>query len=178
MSTSNPTPPPPPDLTVLAEAHIVIVASRWNADIVDRLLSGTTQRLVDLGIPAGHTELHYVPGAYELPSGALWAASEKRVSAVIALGCVIRGDTPHFDYVAGNCAHGLMQVSLATAKPVIFGVLTVNTHQQALDRSTGADSAHAGIAAANAALEMLTTKARIRDNPSLPQQNFMGIRIR
>ncbi len=177
MSTATPTLLPPFDPALIAEARIAIVASRWNEDIVNRLLAGATARLAQLGIPADRTELHRVPGAFELPTGALWAAGEKRVTAVIAIGCVIRGDTPHFDYVAGNCAQGLMQVGLATGKPIIFGVLTVNTHDQAQER-TGGPHGHAGIAAAEAAIEMLTTKAKIRDNPSVPQQNFMGIRMR
>ena len=99
-------------------------------------------------------ELHRVPGAFELPVAAKLLAETETFDAIVCLGCVIRGDTPHFEYVAGECARGIMQVSIDQSLPVIFGVLTTNTEQQAIDR-IGGTHGHAGISAANAAAEMI-----------------------
>jgi 6,7-dimethyl-8-ribityllumazine synthase len=135
------------------EARFAIVAARFNQAIVDELLSGCTRRLAELGVPANRTEVQRVPGAFELPIAARALARTGRFAAIICLGAVIRGDTPHFDYVAGECARGIMQISLSESLPVIFGVLTTNTHQQALDR-IGGTHGHAGERAAEAAVEM------------------------
>lgn len=132
-------------------ARLAVAAARWNADIVEALLEGCLARARDLG--AADVHVHRVPGAYELPTAAKWLAESGRYAAVVCVGCVIRGETPHFDYVAGECARGVMRVSLDTGVPVIFGVLTVETKQQALDRAGGAHG-HAGVAAAEAAAEM------------------------
>ncbi len=145
------------------DARIGIVAARFNAPIVDELLSGCTRRLKALGIDPSRVVIERVPGAFELPSAALMLARTKRFGAVICLGCVIRGDTPHFDYVAGECARGIMDVSIREALPVIFGVLTTNTEQQARDR-IGGSHGHAGERAAEAALEMIALQYRI-DQP-------------
>jgi 6,7-dimethyl-8-ribityllumazine synthase len=135
-----------------------VVASRWNGPIVERLLEGCTRRLQELG--AGF-EVHRVPGAFELPTAAKWLAEDDGNAAVICLGCVIRGETPHFEYVAGECARGVMRVSLDSGVPVIFGVLTVETEQQAIAR-TGEGHGHAGVAAADAAGEMILLRVQIR----------------
>src|SRR4029450_10481031 len=103
---------------------------------------------------------HRVPGAFELPVAAKVLAETGRFSAVICLGAVIRGDTPHFDYVAGEAARGIQRVALSESLPVIFGVLTTNTLQQALDR-TGGPHGHAGERAAEAALEMIALVRRV-----------------
>src|SRR5213075_181563 len=116
------------------EARFAIVAARFNAHIVDELISGCRSRLASLGIGDDRVEFHRVPGAFELPVAAKLLAISRQFSAIICLGCVIKGDTPHFDYVAGEAARGIQQVAVREALPVIFGVLTTNTEQQALDR--------------------------------------------
>jgi 6,7-dimethyl-8-ribityllumazine synthase len=145
----SPTPPP--------GTRVAVVAARWNAALIDVLLDGCLDELSSLGVAAVVT--HRVPGAYELPLAARWATGS--ADAVICLGCVIRGDTPHFDYVAGECARGIMDAQLATKVPIIFGVLTVNTEQQAWDR-TGGTHGHAGRAAARAAAEMAALRGKLQ----------------
>jgi len=108
----------------------------------------------------GARRVYRVPGAFELPVSAKVLAETKRVNAVICIGAVVRGDTPHFDYVAGEAARGCQNVATATGVPVIFGVLTTNTEQQALDR-TGGSHGHAGERAAEAAVEMICMLARL-----------------
>src|SRR5687767_10576002 len=135
-------------------ARVAIVAARFNMEIVDELLAGCMRRLGELGIDGSRVEIHRVPGAFELPVAARMLARTKRFSSVICLGCVIRGDTPHFDYVAGEAARGIQQVALSESLPVIFGVLTTNTEEQALARTGGAHG-HAGERAAEAAAEMV-----------------------
>jgi 6,7-dimethyl-8-ribityllumazine synthase len=142
-------------------ARLAIVAARFNSNIVDELLAGCQRRLVALGITPERVDLRRVPGAFELPVTAKILADTKQYSAIICLGCVIRGDTPHFDYVAGEAARGIQQVAITQSLPVIFGVLTTNTEQQALDR-IGGSHGHAGESAAEAALEMIAVVARIR----------------
>jgi 6,7-dimethyl-8-ribityllumazine synthase len=143
------------------DARIAIAAARFNARIVDELLAGCARRLGQLGVREERIEVHRVPGAFELPLAAKALAQSGGFAAVICLGAVIRGDTPHFDYVAGECARGIAQVSLSETLPVIFGVLTTNTEQQALER-TGGPQGHAGERAAEAALEMIALLHRIR----------------
>ena len=143
-------------------ARVAIVAARFNAAIVDELLAGCLRRLKSLGFTEDRIDVHRVPGAFELPVAAKVLARTHRFAAVICLGCVVRGDTPHFDYVAGEAARGIQQVALSECLPVIFGVLTTNTQQQALDR-TGGPHGHAGERAAEAALEMIALVNRIRD---------------
>src|SRR5438105_5393888 len=123
----------PPDLP--PDAKVAVVAARFNAQIVDELLAGCVRRLAELGLRGECVEVHRVPGAFELPVAARVLAHTRKFSAVVCLGCVVRGDTPHFDYVAGECARGLQQVAILECLPVIFGVLTTNTEQQALDRT-------------------------------------------
>ena len=150
-----------PDASIIDLFHdgdrVAIVASRWNDDIIDKLISGCDQRLRELGAAV---DLYRVPGAYELPTAAKWAAESKTFEAVICIGCVIRGDTPHFDYVAGEAARGISTVGITTGVPCIFGVLTVNTHEQAVARA-GGEHGHAGIAAADAAAEMVALKRKL-----------------
>jgi 6,7-dimethyl-8-ribityllumazine synthase len=139
----------PPDV------RIGIVAARFNAPIVDELLAGCLRRFKELGVSELRTDVQRVPGAFELPVAAQAMARTGRFAAVVCLGCVIRGDTPHFDYVAGEAARGIQQVAIAEQLPVIFGVLTTNTEQQARDR-TGGPHGHAGERAADAAAEMIS----------------------
>ena len=158
MSTHAPAPPPtsfPPGV------RVAVVAARFNAHIVDELLAGCVRRLAAMGLPEDRVEVHRVPGAFELPVAAKVLAETGRFAAVVCLGCVIRGDTPHFDYVAGEAARGIQQVALSESLPVIFGVLTTNTEDQALARSGGAHG-HAGISAADAAIEMIALARKLR----------------
>jgi 6,7-dimethyl-8-ribityllumazine synthase len=115
--------------------RIAVVASRFNEDVTARLVSGAQEQLRSLGIVVG--EVTWVPGAFELPLAALTIIRAGKCDAVVCLGAVIRGETPHFEYVAGACAYGIQDVMMQTGVPVAFGVLTTNTLQQALDRSGG-----------------------------------------
>ena len=146
---------------VLRGSRIAVVASRYNLGIVDRLLDACLAELEAKGISRGAVTVVRVPGAFELPVVANRLAAVGEVDAVIALGVVIRGDTPHFDYVAGECARGLARVSLDHDLPVIFGVLTVENEQQALDRAGGAHG-DKGAEAALSALEMISIMHKLR----------------
>jgi 6,7-dimethyl-8-ribityllumazine synthase len=158
MSTNKPA--PLPDMTLPPDAQVAVVAARFNADIVDELLAGCLRRLAELGLPADRVQVERVPGAFELPVAAKCLARTYRFGAVVCLGAVVRGDTPHFDYVAGECARGIQDVALQEFVPVIFGVLTTNTQQQALDR-IGGSHGHAGERAAEAAVEMMSLVYRV-----------------
>jgi len=153
--------PSPATVKLPVRARVAIVAARFNAEIVDQLLAGCTARLAELGLPESKVAIHRVPGAFELPVTAKALAQTRKFAAIICLGCVVRGDTPHFDYVAGQAAAGIQQAALATSLPIIFGVLTTNTHQQALDR-IGGSHGHTGRQAAEAAVEMIAVMSRIR----------------
>src|SRR5687768_13755653 len=95
-----------------ADARVAVVAARFNAHITDELLNGCVRRLKQLGVADDRVETYRVPGAFELPVAAQALARAKRVQAVVCIGCVVRGDTPHFDYVAGECARGIQQVAI------------------------------------------------------------------
>lgn len=142
-------------------ARIAIIAARFNAHIVDKLLSGCVRRLSELGIDEKRLTVLRVPGAFELPVAADALARGKKHSAIICLGCVIRGDTPHFDYVAGEAARGIQNVAITHSLPVIFGVLTTDNEKQASERS-GGKHGHAGQRAADAAVEMIALLKEIR----------------
>jgi len=137
---------------------VAIVAARFNDFIVASLLKGATAAWLERGGPAEDLLIARVPGAFELPVAARRLALSGRYDAVVALGCVIRGDTPHFDYVAGECARGLQLASLETGVPIIFGVLTVETVEQALERAATTAGNKGGEAMA-AALEMASLMA-------------------
>jgi 6,7-dimethyl-8-ribityllumazine synthase len=134
--------------------RVAIVAARFNDFIVEPLLSAAVELLYKHGADQGAIKVLHVPGAFELPLAAQKLAQSGRYDALIALGAVIRGDTPHFDYVAGECAAGLQRVSLDTGVPVIFGVLTTNTVEQATDRA-GGKHGNKGADAALTAIEMV-----------------------
>ena len=142
------------------DARIAIAATRFNQEIVDELLAGCIRRLEDHRISADRLTVQRVPGAFELPLAAKLLAQTGQYSAVICLGAVVRGETPHFDYVAGECARGIAEVALSEKLPVIFGVLTTDNEQQAWDRC-GGKNGHAGERAADAALEMIAMARRI-----------------
>lgn len=121
----------------LDNKRFAIVVSEWNEEITGALYEGAYQALRHLGVKEKHIIRKDVPGSYELPLGAQWMAEQKEVDAVICLGCVIKGDTPHFDYICQAVAQGIMKVNLRYGKPVAFGVLTTLTRQQALERAGG-----------------------------------------
>ena len=137
-----------------AGLRLAIVVSRFNADITDRLLSGALACLEEHGGVRDDAEVIHVPGAWELPPTAARIVQLGRHDAIVALGCVIRGDTPHFDYVCGEASAGLGAVARSASIPVLFGVLTTDDHAQALSRARdGKDNK--GYEAALAALEMV-----------------------
>lgn len=115
-------------------ARIAIVASRFNSPIVQQLLDRCIQKLTLCKVPENNISLSWVPGAFEIPLMAKRYALQDEIDAVITLGVVIQGDTPHFTYVCTAAANGVLQASLETNKPIIFGVLTTNTEEQALER--------------------------------------------
>jgi len=138
-----------------------IVVSRFNSFITDRLLDGALDALSRSGYNVDELEIVKVPGAWELPVAAKALADQRRHDAIIALGAVIRGETPHFDYVAGHAASGLAQVQSETGVPVALGVLTTNTVEQAIDRA-GAKAGNKGFDAAMTAIEMANLLRRLR----------------
>ena len=140
--------------------RVGIVCARFNDVITERLLEACHRTLLDHSVPGDHIEVHWVPGAYELPLGAKACAGSGRYDAVVAIGCVIRGDTPHFDYVAGEASAGVMRVQLDTGVPCVFGVLTTDTVEQADERSTG--DGNKGVEFAEAAIEMATLVRSLR----------------
>jgi 6,7-dimethyl-8-ribityllumazine synthase len=139
---------------------VAIVAARFNDFIVASLLKGATASWLEHGGPAEDLLIARVPGAFELPVVARRLALSGRYDAVVALGCVIRGDTPHFEYISSECARGLQLASLETGVPVIFGVLTVETVDQALERAA-TTAGNKGGEAMTAALEMASLMARL-----------------
>jgi len=141
--------------------RFAVVAARYNEDIVAALLAGAEAAWRARGGVQSALRIERVPGAFELPLAARAFALSGKVDAVIALGCVIRGDTAHFDYVAGECARGLQRVMLDTGVPVSFGVLTVDTVQQALERAS-MTSLNKGGEALETALAMASLLRRIK----------------
>jgi len=133
--------------------RIAIVAARFNHFVVDKLLAGAVETLTAAGISSQDLDIVRVPGAFEIPLAAKKLADSRHYEAVITLGAVIRGGTPHFDYVAGECARGVTQAGLDSGVPVVFGVLTCDTLEQATDRA-GGQHGNKGADAALAAIEM------------------------
>jgi len=135
-------------------ARVAIVTGRFNSFVVDHLISGAIDCLQRHGVSAKDIDVFYAPGAYELPLLAQRVAAKKKHDAIIALGAVIRGGTPHFDYVAGECSKGLATVAMQFDLPVTFGVLTVDSIEQAIERS-GTKAGNKGVEAAMSAIEMI-----------------------
>jgi 6,7-dimethyl-8-ribityllumazine synthase len=141
--------------------NIAIVASEFNHFIVQQLVDGALDALSRNGIEEQNITVVWVPGAFELPLAAKVLAEAGNHDAIIALGAVIRGGTPHFDYVAGECSRGLARVGLKYALPAIFGVLTTDNVDQALERA-GSGAGNKGFDTAVAALQMVSLLDRIR----------------
>lgn len=140
--------------------RFALVVARFNEFITSRLVAGATDELTRHGAKPDHIAQVWVPGSWEIPLAAQRLAVGGRYAAVICLGCVIRGQTPHFDYVAGEVAKGIAQVSLATGVPVTFGVVTADALDQAIDRA-GAKTGNKGADAARAAIEMANLLATL-----------------
>lgn len=140
--------------------RIAIVVARFNDDITERLLTGARRALTARGLAEADVEVLRVPGAFEVPMAAQRVAETGRVSAVVCLGCLIRGATPHFEYIASACAHGITAAAAATGIPMAFGVLTTNSIEEARERAA-ADDTNKGHEAAVAALEMAELFASI-----------------
>ena len=143
------------------ECNVAIAASEFNHFIVQQLVDGAIDALNRNGVPEQNISLVWAPGAFELPLVADTLAALGRYDAVIALGAVIRGGTPHFDYVAGECSRGIAQVGLKHGLPAIFGVLTTDNVDQALERA-GSGAGNKGFDTAIAALQMIALLERIR----------------
>ena len=141
--------------------RVAILASRYNELITTRLLEGALTCCQEAGVAREDVDVVWVPGAFELPVAAAAAAGTRRYACLVALGAVIRGETPHFEYVAGEAARGLNAVAVAHALPVGFGVLTVDTMQQAVDRA-GGSAGNKGHEAAAAALQAADVIAQLR----------------
>jgi 6,7-dimethyl-8-ribityllumazine synthase len=121
----------------LSSKKFAIVVAEWNEDITEALYQGAYDAFVRLGVKKKNIIRKNVPGSFELPLGAQWMADKKEIAAVVALGCVIQGDTPHFDYICQATANGIMNVNLSTKKAVAFGVITTLNKKQALERAGG-----------------------------------------
>ena len=153
-------------------ARFAVVRAQFNDEITSALLDGALEAFTTAKVKRKDVTVIDVPGAYELPVAALWLARSKRYAAIVALGCVIRGETPHFAYVAGEAARGLNEVALSTGVPVSFGVITTDTVDQARARArrgsrgakshaASAASSNKGFEAAQVALAMAKLKARL-----------------
>lgn len=156
-----------PVLKKTGSLHIGIVVSEWNEEITHALRDGAVETLVACGVQKKNIHVHMVPGSFELPGGAQILMRNLPVSAVICLGCVIQGETRHFDFISEAVANGIMDLGLREEKPVIFGVLTTDTYQQALDRS-GGKHGNKGVEAAVAAVKMIQLNDTLCDSFDFP----------
>lgn len=138
----------------ISESTFAIVVSEWNEEVTEALYQGAFETLVGHGAQKSNIIRKSVPGSFELSLGAQWMAKEEVIDAVICIGCVVQGETKHFDFICEAVAHGITNVSLKYDKPVIFGVLTPNTQKQALDRA-GGKHGNKGDEAAITAIKML-----------------------
>ncbi len=151
-----------------AGLRFALVASRFNSFITERLLSGALDALEAAGAAAGNIEVLRVPGSFEIPLAAKKLAAGGRADAVIAIGCILRGETAHFDYIASEVARGVQLAQLDTGVPIIFCVLTCDTLEQAIDRS-GLKSGNKGHEAGLAAVEMANWSKQLRRSEPFPQ---------
>jgi len=138
-----------------------IVVSDWNSEVTHALLSGASELLLNCGAEENNIQIIHVPGSFELPVAAEWMARKKVFDAVICLGCVIQGETRHFDFISQAVADGIMKVGLDHAIPVLFGVLTTNNIDQALARA-GGKHGNKGVEAAATAILMVSAKKTLR----------------
>lgn len=157
----------PASLTGAAPFRFALVVSRFHESITGRLRDAAVQALRDAGALEAHVEVFPVPGAFEIPQAARAAAETGRFDAIVCLGCIVRGETPHFDYLASAVAHGIMSSAVETGVPMAFGVLTTNTIDQALARAGGGPE-NKGREAAAAAIEMAAINRRLSTVPPRP----------
>ena len=148
------------DLRATHGARFAIIASRWNPRITDALVAGARRTFADNGVAEAAVDVLRVPGAWELPLAAARVAAARHHVAIVALGCVVRGDTRHFEHIADNCAQGLMKVALEHAIPVCNGVLAVDQHEDAAKRAGGSHG-NKGEEAALVAIEMAQLLERL-----------------
>jgi 6,7-dimethyl-8-ribityllumazine synthase len=141
--------------------RIAIVQSKYHDFVTDRLCTGALAALAAAGIPSGEVTIVKVPGAFEIPFAARQAAGTGNFDAIVCLGCLIRGETPHFEFIASAVAHGLTDAAAATGVSMSFGVLTTNSVEEALERA-GEGSGNKGWEAATAAIEMAALSARLK----------------
>ncbi len=144
-----------------AAVKVAIVASRFNSFIVDRLYDGALKSLKTHGVSDDAITVVKVPGAFEIPVAVQALLDKEEYDAVITLGAIIRGETPHFDFISNECTHGISQLAMDSGIPVIFGVLTVDNSEQAMDRA-GDEESNKGYEAASAALEMIGVIKKIK----------------
>lgn len=140
--------------------RVAIVVSRFNDFVTDRLLEGAQAALRDAGLGDGDVDVLRVPGAFEIPMAAQRVAETGKVAAVVCLGCLIKGATPHFEYISSACAHGITAAAASTGVPMAFGVLTTNSVEEALERAVTGPG-NKGREAADAAIEMARLFAEI-----------------
>ncbi|MDX1478082.1 MAG: 6,7-dimethyl-8-ribityllumazine synthase [Saprospiraceae bacterium] len=164
MATKASRQTPASDIPSGAGLHIGIVVSDWNRDITDKLLEGCRATLLAHGVSENDIVTQRVPGSFELPMGARLLATGEKFDAIICLGCVIKGETRHDEYISQAVANGLMQLSLTSSIPMIFGVLTPNDHAQAMARA-GGKLGNKGDEAAIAALQMGTLRKHRTTQP-------------
>ena len=154
-------PPPPAIRLEHPGVRMAAVVAGFHREVAERLLDGARERLIESGLTADHFEDFWVPGAFELPLAARTLALTRRYAAILALGCVVRGETAHFDHICQAAATGLTAVAIQTGVPCTFGVLTTETMEQAVARS-GGDKGNAGSDAADAAVAMANLVAEGR----------------
>ncbi len=148
----------------LSTSHIAVITADWNDDITHPMRDQCIEKLLSYGAVSENITQIEVPGAFELPGAAKMILSNQKVDAVICIGCVIKGETKHDEYISNAVATGIMNLSVISGKPIIFGVLTPNDHQQALDRA-GGQHGNKGIEAADTCAKMLHLAQEIK-NPS------------
>jgi len=147
---------------------VAVVVSRFNSFITGRLLDGAQDCLIRHGVEEDDISVFWVPGAWEIPSVAARVAKTRSFDAVICLGAVIRGDTPHFDFVASENAKGIAQAGMASPVPVVYGVITTDTVEQAIDRA-GTKSGNKGFEAAMTAIELVNLYEQIQSFPPMEE---------
>ena len=140
--------------STIKDKKIAIVAAKFNFFVVEHLISGAKEALLKSGTKENDIEIFYVPGAFEIPLALKKVVGTGKFDGVVALGAVIRGGTPHFEYVAGECVKGILQISLDSEIPIAFGVLTVDTVEQAIERS--GSSENKGAEAAESTIQMIS----------------------
>lgn len=141
--------------------RFAIVVSEWNSEITNALLDGTIKTLEKQGAKKNHISVNYVPGSFELTAGAKWVSETGKFDAIICLGCVIQGETRHFEFICSAVSNGLTDLNISNSIPFIFGVLTPQTMQQAKDRA-GGKHGNKGVEAAVTAIKMVALKTAMQ----------------